>query len=360
MWHGGQEDSVIEREQEAPVPSLIPTLSSASLAPVAAVLRDRRDGRVPLARTWPSLDSDAIASTVERDAVAERPTQRVGPFVLGAQLGAGGTAVVFKGVEPATGRIAAIKLQRSGPGLAESARTVLRNETAILGHLRHPSVLPLLDSGELADGRRWLALPLMSGGDLHALHLRLAAGDGLAQWPLRRRMTAFLSLCAAVEHAHSLGVVHRDLKPRNVMFDEFGFVYLADWGLAGPPTQPPLAEDPAPSAAGTPGYMAPEQITPRSGPIDARSDVWSLGAVLYEAITLRRAIPGRTITERMVSTLAGDPRDPREYSSDVPDALALACLRATERSAEDRFASVLDLAIAVGAAITGVPGHRRQ
>jgi len=136
------------------------------------------------------------------------------------------------------------------------------------------------------------------------------------------------------------------------MFDGHGQIVLADWGLAGPPSDPPAADQPAPSGAGTPGYMAPEQISPRLAPIDARSDVWSLGAVLYESITLRRAVRGRTTNERMVETLAGRPQDPQNHAPEIPDALALACRRALARDPRERFDSVLDLALAVGAAIS--------
>jgi eukaryotic-like serine/threonine-protein kinase len=313
---------------------------------------NRSDG---LSRTQPSSGRSLIDGVADPHSVTERSLPRVGSYLLGRQIGSGGTAVVYAGTNPENGQSAAIKLQRVAAGVGDMTGTILQNEVAILRHLEHPSVLPLLDHGQLADGRRWLAFPLMAAGDLHSLHLRLSEGKGLEDWPLRRRLTAFLSLCSAVEHAHAHGVVHRDLKPRNVMFDDDGFVHLADWGLAGPPTSPPSPDQPAPAAAGTPGYMSPEQITPRSGPVDARSDVWSLGVVLYETITLRRAVPGRTVMERMAATMTGGPRDPREAAPETPDGLAYAAMRAMEHRSDKRFESVLDLAIAVGAAVSTLP-----
>ncbi len=330
------------------------TLPSA-LPPEALQVLDAA-GRPLQEHTQPSL----LPITSDPLGVTERSLPNIGGYLIGSRIGTGGTSWVYEGADPSTGRPVAVKVQRVRSGWADTAGTILQNEAAILGHLRHPNVLPLLAAGQLPDGRRWLAFPLMAGGDLHSQQLQLAAGRDLKRWPLRRRLASFLSVCAAVEHAHSMGVIHRDLKPRNVMFDDEGFVQLADWGLAGPPTQPPPRDQPSPSTAGTPGYMAPEQISPRLGPVDARSDVWSLGAVLYEAITLRRAIAGKTITERMVETLAGRSPDPRTHAPQVPDALALACRRALERAPEDRFATVLDLAIAVGAALGSLPPTRRQ
>jgi serine/threonine protein kinase len=300
------------------------------------------------------------ASPSDPHGVTERALPVIGGFVVGARIAVGGTAHLYEAADPRTGQAVAIKLQRLRSGWADAAGTTLQNEAEILGHLHHPHVPGLVAAGQLGDGRRWLALPLLSGGDLHALHKELAAGRGLERWPLERRVASFLSICAAVEHAHALGVVHRDVKPRNVMFDAEGVAFLADWGLAGPPTEPPLPDQPAPSTAGTPGYMAPEQITPRSGPIGYRTDVWSLGTVLFEMLTLRRAVRGTTVTERMVATLGGHVPDPREVAPDLPDALALACQRAMARSPEQRFASAADLAIAVGAATAQRTSRARQ
>ena len=294
----------------------------------------------------------ALERTGERHAVADRPPPFLGRFQLGRVLGAGATATVYSAVDPRAGQAVALKVQRVGQTAARTAATVLDNERAILEHLRHPGVPRLIDAGITDDGLRWLAMPLLSGGDLRHRLRGWVKPDCPDLWPVRRRIGAFLTLCAAVEDAHGLGIVHRDLKPRNVLFDADDGVFLVDWGLAGAASPRPQPDEKAKTAPGTPGYMSPEQIAPRLAEIGPRSDQWSLGAILYELVTLQRAIPGTTVHERLATTLAGKRPDPRAHEPDLPEALVVVCERALSHRAADRFDSVSDLAIAVGSTLT--------
>ena len=229
---------------------------------------------------------------------------------LGRVLGEGGVGVVLEARQLALDRTVAVKCARSDRDDPTAAATIIR-EARIAGALTHPSVVPVHSLGRDADGRPLVVMAKVDGITWRAL-LRdpdhpLAEGD-----PLGAHLRILMQVCHAAHFAHSRGVLHRDIKPDNVMLGAFGEVYLVDWGLA-------LEIDGAVTEglAGTPGYLAPEME--RDGaPLDARTDVYLLGAVLHEVVTGRRAAP-ETLPE------------------DTPRELATIILRACERAPADRY-----------------------
>jgi tetratricopeptide (TPR) repeat protein len=261
--------------------------------------------------TDPLLDRPAWGPTAEAHgppAPAVGPIERAGRVHLLGEIARGGMGAVLRGHDPELGRELAVKVIL--PGHRANPELVRRfiGEARLAGQLQHPGIMPVYDVGQLPDGRPFFTMKLIQGRTLAEL---------LAQRPdpghdLPRFLRYFEAVCQAVGYAHSRGVIHRDLKPVNVMVGAFGEVQVMDWGLAkrlaegfedGPEHTPAPAfpsSTPVPAALtrpgaviGTPGYLAPEQARGQTG--DPRSDVFGLGAILCEMLTgappFRQAAP---------------------------------------------------------------------
>jgi serine/threonine protein kinase len=245
-------------------------------------------------------------------AVADEPDLTETKYEVLRVVGRGGMGTVYAALDTALGREVALKLSLG----AESAETRerLRREARVLARLEHPGIVPVHDVGTLPDGRVFYVMKLVQGERLDAWVRRL---------PERRAvLSLFQRIGEAVAFAHARGVLHRDLKPDNVMVGAFGEALVMDWGIAKE-LDGDWAE-PGGLVVGTPGYMAPEQS--RGGLVDARTDVYGLGALL--------------------SFLVG---------REVPPALGSICAKATARAPEDRYASALELVADVGRFLDGSP-----
>jgi serine/threonine-protein kinase len=211
---------------------------------------------------------------------------------------------VWRALDTRLGREVALKTLL--PALAENADAFrrLRTEAEITAQLRHPGVLCVIDAGQFPDGRYWYTMPIVEGRTFGAevadQHERVRVDARPAPAALHHLMSQFLRICQIVAHAHERGVIHRDLKPANLMVGRFGEVFVMDWGLAkaldgsaDPEVSAELAltlVSPTPETQygaiiGTPAYMAPEQAAGRLDTVDRRSDVFSLGAVLWHLLT---------------------------------------------------------------------------
>ncbi len=249
-------------------------------------------------------------------------------YVLVREVGRGGMASVWEAEDPALGRSIAVKvldLPDESGGLA--AR--LRLEARVLARLEHPGIVPVHDVGSLPDGRPFYAMKLVRGERLDEAAARLPT--------LPERLRLFLRVCEPVAFAHARGVVHRDLKPGNVMVGPFGEVLVLDWGIARivgeatPPEGRPAAgaaewdcsrpvATPATAAGtvlGTPGFMAPEQAR-GDADVDLRADVFALGALLA---VLAGEVPRRDRRLAAIVARAMEP-DPQDRYPDVPSLAA--------------------------------------
>jgi serine/threonine protein kinase len=188
------------------------------------------------------------------------------------RVGAGGMGAVYRARDRELGREVALKVVHDARDPAALARR-LRREAQTIAALEHPSIPPVHEICELADGRPGYVMRFVDGATLARARVE----------PRPAALRLFLRLCETVAYAHGKGVVHRDLKPENVMLGPLGELYVMDWGIAGALAEDGAAAPGASTAAGTPGYMAPEQAAPpssTSAPIDARADVYALGGIL--------------------------------------------------------------------------------
>jgi hypothetical protein len=260
------------------------------------------------------------------------------------------------------GRDVALKMVRSEHAARGDLVTRFLREACVQGQLEHPAIVPVYDLGRDPEGNVYFTMKRLRGATFEQIFAALRGGDAhtTRQFSRRKLLTAFGSICQALHFAHARGVIHRDLKPGNVMLGDFGEVYLLDWGLAKLQGGPELAATTDASggaaggarslhgaAMGTPGYMAPEQV--RGEVVDARADVYALGALLFELLALEPLHPSGSRDAAFSSTLFGPDARPslRAPRLDLPPELDAICVRATALDPRDRFASAREVVEAV-------------
>ncbi len=265
--------------------------------------------------------------------------QSVGPYTLGEPLGRGGMGMVFRAVDLRTGAEVALKVLTATD---EQARKRLVREARALERLVHPNVVKILEAGE-ERGRPWIAVELVPGGSLEA---RL---ERLGPLPPAAAAQVALGVARALVHAHGLGVLHRDVKPGNVLLATNGEVKLGDFGLAGFHADLGVSKlTQAGALAGSPGWWAPEQAT--GAEVGPATDVYGLGATLYAALTGRPPIEGESFQEVLVATAEVDPAPPGVDAT--LDAVALRCL---QKAPGDRYRSVEEVAAELERWLEGTP-----
>jgi len=274
------------------------------------------------------------------DGRAGEPAAAGGPrYQRLALLGSGGMGRVERALDRDLRRDVAVKLLRADLG-ADLTEQFLW-EARVTAHLDHPNIVPIHDLVASGGGELFFTMKLVRGRTLAELIAELRDGGGESM-SVPRRLRCFLTVCHAIGFAHSRGVLHRDLKPANVMVGEYGEILVTDWGLALP--LPGRAGDAlraiAPAtqhlrSAGTPVYMSPEQAS--GDALDARSDIYSLGALLYELVSLRRPVEGGSVAEVMTKVAAGEVVPLREVCPSAPPGLDAVVAQAMAHDREQRY-----------------------
>lgn len=258
------------------------------------------------------------------------------------ELGRGGMGSVWEAEQLSLKRRVALKLLK--PQFSFSPVSLLRfqREAEAGGRLQHVGIVQTYGTGE-TEGIHWIAQELVVGG--FTLADSLAQNRALVELPTghyRDVAQTFAAIADALEHAHSHGVVHRDIKPGNILLGEDDRPKIADFGLAQ--IQDELGLSRTGEYLGTPFYMSPEQAMSKRMGLDHRSDIFSLGATLYEALTLIRAFDGDTSQQVFQKIITEEPDDPRKLRSRVPRDLAVICSKCLEKSPDRRYQSMTAVA----------------
>jgi len=249
-----------------------------------------------------------------------------GRFEIVGKLGRGGSGIVYRARDPHLGRDVALKVLRfSGD---PSMRERLEREARTTARLAHPNIVTLHEAGTL-DGTSYLVMELIPGESLAVRMPSLALEDKLA---------LLGKVARAVAYAHSQGVIHRDLKPGNILIRPGGEPVVMDFGLARS-LEGDLDLTVTGAAVGTPLYMAPEQLLGRREAVGPRTDIYALGVILYEALAGRPPFQGETIAQVTTRILSEDPVPPERRRPGVPRELSAAALRALEKDPARRYAT---------------------
>jgi tRNA A-37 threonylcarbamoyl transferase component Bud32 len=272
-----------------------------------------------------------------------RPHGRFGKYLLEEELGRGGMGVVYKARQTDLGRAVALKMILSNHLAAPDAIGRFQEEARAAAGLTHPNIVAVYEAGQL-DGQPYFAMQYVAGCSLSQ---RIRSG------PVPHDEAAQLVhiVAGAVQHLHDHGIVHRDLKPSNILLDETGNPFVTDFGLVKV-LEGDSHRTVSGAIIGTPSYMSPEQASGRRD-LGPASDVYSLGAILYELLTGRAPFHEESPLDTLVQVLESEPTPPRRLSPQVPAELELICLRCLEKTPAERFASAHEVAHTLGAFLKG-------
>jgi tetratricopeptide (TPR) repeat protein/predicted Ser/Thr protein kinase len=271
-----------------------------------------------------------------------------------SQLGEGGMGVVYLAEDTRLGRRVAVKIPHAAPAEHNSYHARFLREARSISALSHPNIATLYDYGETADGKPFIVMELIEGQELGAL-------IDASSLTLQRAIEIVEDVARALGEAHRRGIIHRDIKPSNVVVNERGEVKVLDFGLAKLIGAEHESAGVTPEAQtlqqlqtrsdvmlGTPLYLSPEQA--RGTDVDARSDLFALGALLYECVAGRPAFSGATVVEIAGAVLHVDPQPPSKFNPAVPRALDRVVLKALAKRPEDRYQSADEFINALGEA----------
>jgi serine/threonine protein kinase/formylglycine-generating enzyme required for sulfatase activity len=257
---------------------------------------------------------------------------RLGRYRVTARLGQGGFGVVYKGYDDELRRDVAIKVPHRERVRTCTDAEVYLAEARVVAGLDHLNIVPVFDLGRTEDGLCFVVSKFITG-----CNLAEKIAEARPSWVEAAELTA--TIADALHHAHKNGLVHRDVKPGNILLDPVGKPFLADFGLA-------LREEDVGTGAGvcgTPAYMSPEQANGEGHRVDGRSDIFSLGVVFYELLSGRRPFRG-TMPDILTRIIRDEPRPPRQYDDAIPRELERICLKALAKRASGRYTTAKDMA----------------
>lgn len=260
---------------------------------------------------------------------------KAGRYQIVSELGRGSMGVVYQGFDPVIGRTVAIKtmlLEGLASAEFEEYKARFQREAQAAGVLSHPNIVTVYDFGE-DNGVLYLAMEFLEGKSIQQLVEKHTV------MPIETIIPLYEQICSALDHAHQNRIVHRDVKPANIMILDSGLVKVTDFGIAKVMS---MGMTQAGQVLGTPNYMSPEQVKGRQ--IDGRSDIFSLGVILYELITGERPFGGQNITTVIYKIINENPISPRELDSTIHPGLCYVISKALAKSPEERYQACRELA----------------
>lgn len=280
------------------------------------------------------MDQDT-SSAVEEQVPPPVGAEALGPYILIEEIGRGGMGIIYRAIHEETRQVVAVKtVLPQNASCAETLARFEREAEAVLD-LVHAHLIPIYGVGRSGAGTPFIAMKMAVGGSLDGLREKYRG-----RW--QQIAGLLIKIAAAVQHAHERGILHRDLKPGNILFTEDHEPLVTDFGLA----KQLIASDGLTQSCavlGTPNYVAPEQAAGKTRDLTAAADIYSLGAVLYELLTGRPPFVGDNPLDVLRQVASESPPRPRKLAPLVPKMLESICMRCLERRPEDRYATARDL-----------------
>ena len=360
-WSQGQRVTVEAYLEHYPQLRGDPAALRTLLAGEIALRREQGDGfeldefcrRFPDLSPWLKEQFASSHGSTSRDSTSpdgdkgeDRPWPAVPGFQILAEIGLGGMGIVYRAHQSRLNRIVALKMLLGGPAASQRAIARFRAEAAAIAHLQHPNIVQIFDIIE-HEGQLLLSLEYVPGGNLAK---RIA---GKPQ-PSKQAAEVVRQLAVAMKFAHERGIVHRDLKPSNILLTDDGVPKITDFGLAKR-LDTDTSTTKTGTVLGTPDYMAPEQAEGRVREIGPATDIYALGAILYEMLTGQAPFRDEAVVRVLDAVRFKKPRLPRELVPETPTDLEQICLKCLEKSPSQRYASAGDLADDLARFLNGEP-----
>lgn len=262
-------------------------------------------------------------------------SQQIGRYEVLSILGRGAMGVVYKAADPVLNRVVAVKTINLSldPDLRGEYEARFQQEAKAAGSLSHPAIVTIYDLGKTGD-LAYIAMEFLDGQELHDL---ISAGQRL---PVKQATSIAAQVASGLSYAHQHGIVHRDIKPANIMVLKDGFAKITDFGIARMRVSEVKTQ--TGMRLGSPKYMSPEQVLGQR--VDHRTDIFSLGVVLYEMLTGKAPFHGDSLEALMYQTVNIVPLPPSRVNPDVPEMLDLILAKMLEKRLENRYQSAADLA----------------
>jgi YD repeat-containing protein len=320
-------------------------------AELESLLADDQKARVLLPGEQSTVAAPPLPDAMDDDLIG----RRIGPYLIEQRIGSGGMGSVYRALrEDAYRQRVALKVIRPGLGGGEMLQR-FQTERQVLAELEHPHIARLLDGGTTDDDRPYFVMEYIDGEPLHRYCQRRQSNTV-------ERLRLLLAVCAAVQHAHERGVLHRDLKPHNVLVTADGTAKVTDFGLAkrldGVPACLGLTQSGA--VLGTPSYMAPEQAAGQRGTVGVATDVYALGAILYELLTGRPPFVAATPLDTLLQVLEAEPVPPSRLQPNLPRDLETICLKCLQKEPARRYPTAAALGDDLRRFLDGEPIRARR
>lgn len=327
-----------------------------------------------------ALNEDVIAISAQLAARSTGPSRAPDKYEVMEEIARGGVGAIHMVRDRDLMRRLVMKTLIEGNSVSPYVKAKFVEEAQITAQLEHPNIVPVHDFGYFSGGEIFFTMKLISGRTLREIvrGLRRDTGQMRAQFPLTRLLGVFVQVCQAIRFAHSRSVLHRDIKTSNVMVGDFGEVLVLDWGVAkviGRSEGAQIGEDDVETlrsqsedatmvglVTGTPAYMSPEQAMGQVDTLDERSDIYALGALLYEILCWRAPFRGKDFRQILAQVLSDPPIPPSRRAPDntIPLLLEQLCLHCMAKQPGQRPASVVEVIETVELYLAGVEDLDRR